>query len=115
METEKIEVAARPETTLQQLVFGVQLQVVVGARRVPLLQTVDIRSSVSVVTNFGGPLLATREFLLDPAQIRPILVTARLQVWSLTQFYSVDFSQSRVSVTKCVFNKRTIKVCVSCC
>ena len=37
------------------------------------------------------------------------------QVWSLTQFYSVDFSQSRISVKKCVFNKRTIKVCVSCC
>ena len=31
------------------------------------------------------------------------------QVWSLTQFYSVDFSQSR---KKCVFNKHTIKVCV---
>ena len=27
------------------------------------------------------------------------------QVWSLTQFYSVDFSQSRISVKKCVFNK----------
>ena len=36
------------------------------------------------------------------------------QVWSLTQFYSVDFSQSRIGVQKCVFNKRTIKVCVSC-
>ena len=36
------------------------------------------------------------------------------QVWSLTQFYSVDFSQSRIGVKKCVFNKRTIKVCVSC-
>ena len=32
------------------------------------------------------------------------------QVWSLTQFYSVDFSQSRIGVKKCVFNKRTIKV-----
>ena len=31
-----------------------------------------------------------------------------------TFFYSVDFSQSRISVKKCVFNKRTIKVCVSC-
>ena len=39
----------------------------------------------------------------------------RGQVWSLTQFYSVDFSQSRISVSKCVFYKRTIKVCVSCC
>ena len=36
------------------------------------------------------------------------------QVWSLTQFYSVDFSKSRIGVSKCVFNKRTIKVCVSC-
>ena len=31
---------------------------------------------------------------------------------SLTQFYSVIFSQSRWSVKKCVFGKRTIKVCV---
>ena len=37
------------------------------------------------------------------------------EVWSLTQFYSVDFSQSRIGVKKCVFNKRTIKVCISCC
>ena len=36
------------------------------------------------------------------------------QVWSLTQFYSVDFSQSMIGVSKCVFYKRTIKVCVSC-
>ena len=38
-----------------------------------------------------------------------------VQVWSLTQFYSVDFSKSRIELKKCVFNKRTIKVCVSCC
>ena len=37
------------------------------------------------------------------------------QVWSLTQFYSVEFSKSRIDVKKCVFNKRTIKVCVICC
>ena len=37
------------------------------------------------------------------------------QVWSLTQLYSVDFSKSRIDVKKCVFKKRTIKVCVSCC
>ena len=37
------------------------------------------------------------------------------QVWSLTQFYSVDFSQSRIGVNKCVFYKRTVKVSVSCC
>ena len=34
------------------------------------------------------------------------------QVCSLTQFYFVDSSQSRISV--CVFNKSTTKVCVSC-
>ena len=44
-----------------------------------------------------------------------IAVVAVAQVWSLTQFYSVDFSKSRIDVQKCVFNKRTIKVCVSCC
>ena len=27
------------------------------------------------------------------------------QVWSLTRFYSVDFSKSRIDVKKCVFNK----------
>ena len=37
------------------------------------------------------------------------------QVRSLTQFYSVDVSQSRIGVGKCVFIKRTVKVCVSCC
>ena len=37
------------------------------------------------------------------------------QVWSPTQFNSVDFSQSRIGVNKCVFNKHTIKVSVSCC
>ena len=37
------------------------------------------------------------------------------QVWSLTHFYSVDFSKSRIGVKKCVFYKRKTKVCVSCC
>ena len=38
------------------------------------------------------------------------------QVWSLTQLlYSVDFSKSRIGVKKCVFDKRTIKICISCC
>ena len=27
------------------------------------------------------------------------------QVWSLTQFYSVDFSKSRIGVNKCVLNQ----------
>ena len=46
--------------------------------------------------------------------IQPAVVSHQ-QVWSLTQFYSVDFSQTRIGVKKCIFNKRTIKVCVSCC
>ena len=37
------------------------------------------------------------------------------QVLSLTQVYSVDFSPSRISEKKCVFNKRTTKVCTICC
>ena len=36
------------------------------------------------------------------------------QVWSLTKFYHVVFSQSRISVNRWVSNKCTIKVCVSC-
>ena len=36
------------------------------------------------------------------------------QVWSLTQLYSIDFSKSRMGVSKCVFNKHTIEVRVSC-
>ena len=36
------------------------------------------------------------------------------KVWLQTQFYSVDSSQWRIGVEKCIFNKRTIKVCVSC-
>ena len=37
---------------------------------------------------------------------------ARSQVWSLTQFYSVDFSKSRIHAEKCFLTKSTIKVCV---
>ena len=38
---------------------------------------------------------------------RSILVT-------ITQFDSLDFLQSKIGVKKCVFNKRKIKVCISC-
>ena len=31
-----------------------------------------------------------------------------------SQLYSVNFSQSRFGVKKCVFSKRTIKVCINC-
>ena len=43
-----------------------------------------------------------------------LLIAVKYQIWSLTQFNSVDFSQSWICVKKCAFNKRTIKVFVSC-
>ena len=50
-----------------------------------------------------------------PHQMRSARAPMRKhQVWSLTQFYSVDFLQSWIGVKKCVFNTRIIKVCVSC-
>ena len=51
---------------------------------------------------------------LAPRLKRKGLHNYKGQVWSLTQLYTVDFSQPRISVKKRVFNKRTIKVWVSC-
>ena len=53
--------------------------------------------------------------ILDSCVDGLVSLTESLQVWSLTRFYSVDFLQSTINVKKCDFNKRTIKVCVSCC
>ena len=39
--------------------------------------------------------------------ISPFSWQGQNQVWLITLFYSVDFSQSRIGVKKCVFNKRT--------
>ena len=52
---------------------------------------------------------------LDTGDKSPMRLRKRSQVCSLTQLHSIDFSQSRISIKKCVFNKRTFKVCVSCC
>ena len=52
--------------------------------------------------------LSTNESPSSPSSIP----SGGRQVWSLTQFYSVDFSPSRISVNKCGFNRRRIKVCV---
>ena len=49
--------------------------------------------------------------LVGEAKLRAEVI---VQVWSLNQFYSVDFSQSRINVKKCVFNIRSFKICVSC-
>ena len=61
----------------------------------------------------GGVVATT---LTDPLATTGLPGTALLitMLMSLTQFYSVDFSQSRIGVNKCVFYKRTIKVCISC-
>ena len=48
-------------------------------------------------------------------EVKTLEELAEWQVWSLTQLYSVDFSQSGIGAKKCVFNKRTIKVCVRWC
>ena len=53
--------------------------------------------------------------VLDGCVDSLVSLTESLQVWSLTQFYSVDFSKARIDVKECVFNKCTIKVCISCC
>ena len=45
----------------------------------------------------------------------PVAGRLEVQLWSLTQFYSIDFSQSRIGVKKCDFYKCTIKVRVTCC
>ena len=50
---------------------------------------------------------------VDVADVE-VALQGGVQVWSLIKFNSVDFSQSRIGVKKCVFNKHTIKVCVSC-
>ena len=39
---------------------------------------------------------------LGPRMGSSTLTADRQQVWSLTIFYSVDFSQSRIGVNKCV-------------
>ena len=44
-----------------------------------------------------------------------VVVVSTFKDRSLTPFYSVEFSQSRIGVKKYVFNKQTMKVCVSCC
>ena len=51
---------------------------------------------------------------LSAGQYLPSGYLGGQRVWSVTQFYAVDFSQSRIHVKKCAFNKRTINVFVSC-
>ena len=60
---------------------------------------------------FGAPKLRVQ---VSDAAVVQRRDEGQLQVWSLTQFYSVDFVKfTDHGVKICVFNKRTIKVCVS--
>ena len=67
------------------------------------------KPSARVVSSLSETFTPTRTGYLRPTSWPLQLI----QVWSLTQFYSVDFSKSRIGVKKCVFNKCTIKVYVS--
>ena len=76
----------------------------------------------SCLTSLGTLLVSPTSEGMAFADLMAVLVNlaeeesglGHVQVWSLTQFYSVDFSKSRIGVNKCVLYKRTIKVCVSC-
>ena len=63
----------------------------------------------------GAPLAVGTGSVVLALALQHVVLAGPSQVWSLTQFYSVDFSKLRIGVKKCVFCKRTIKVCVSCC
>ena len=82
------------------------LSVMSGADSAESIKLKDAEHLAEMVEEMG-PVVSARE----EGEIRKMVS----QVWSLTQFYSVDFSNSTIDVKKCVFNKRTIKVCVSCC
>ena len=62
--------------------------------------------------NFPVRLISGHSEPKSRSDILLIYMIDKNQVWSLARFYSVDFLQSRIGV---ILNKRTIKVCVSCC
>ena len=76
-------------------------------------------SSMDLPEDAVGKLVELQKSMFDSGaslnDIANLMQMVLDQVWSLTQFYSVDFSPSRFCVKKCVFNKHTIKVCVICC
>ena len=63
----------------------------------------------------GDPKKRAAQLIAEKRGRKSIAGECPPEVWILTQFYSVDFLQSRIGVKKCVFNKRTIMVCVSYC
>ena len=47
------------------------------------------------------------EFFIDDSLAMYRCQPGKFKVWSLPQFYSVDFSKSRICGKKCIFNKLT--------
>ena len=72
-------------------------------------QLEDLGAQFKPIGKKVGTLIPSYETVLDLV-MKKVDDTAQ-QVWSLTQFYSVDFSESRIGV-KSAFS--TIKVCISC-
>ena len=62
-----------------------------------------MKDAVLTVPPFFGQ--AERRAVMDAAALAEVnvLQVSTPQVWSLTQFYSVDFSKSMISVNKCIF------------
>ena len=75
-------------------------------------------SSMDLPEDAVGKLVELQKSMFDSGaslnDIANLMQMVLDQVWSLTQFYSVDFSQLRTGVEKCVFNKHTLKVCIRC-
>ena len=76
-------------------------------------QLEDLGAQFKPIGKKVGTLIPSYETVLDLV-MKKVDDNAQ-QVWSLTQFYSVEFSQPRIDVKKCVLKNRTINVCVSCC
>ena len=65
-----------------------------------------IEPSSVKISAFDGNLVDKLQAVSGQAQA----IKKQRQVWPLTKFHSVDFSQSRSGVKKCNFNKLTIKI-----
>ena len=67
----------------------------------------DLRSKACISTKFAGSMCNDVVCVGETTIISGHFVSV-YQVWSLTQFYSVDFSLSTMDVKKSVLNNRTI-------
>ena len=60
------------------------------------------------------PKVTVEKYLIEIAKYYNVEYQPDTQVWSLTQFYPVGFSRSRVSVQEYFVQTHNVKVCVSC-